>query len=467
MRMSKMNDVLSKKESERRLFVLEDNMWKVVLAISIPLALYNAFNHLFSVLDTLMASQISSEVVSAVAYLSQIKIMFTAIGTGLSVSGGIIVARCYGAGDIKKARKYVNTLFFMAFAIGIFVLVTIVPFTKPILRFANTPAELIDIGSTYFAIEIIVIISMFINNVYIAVEKAKGNTKAILYLNLMVIGIKLSLTALFIYVFHWGITAMAIATLLSHFFLTVVAFYDLLRVDNIFRLSIKEVHLSFAFVKPIIVLATPIFFERFAFSFGKVIVNSMSGAYGVMVIGALNISNHIAGIINGLGNGFQDGEASIISQNIGNQNYERAIDGFKKTLIITVVIALGGFIMMSIFMDPIIGLFAKGDIAFAREIKNIFKYERHTFITLAVSASVMGLLYGLGHTRLALIINFIRLFLFRIPTLYLLQKFTTLGSESVGIAMMVSNGLVGLTAAIVGFVIIRDLKRKKECVLGF
>ncbi|NLP45490.1 MAG: MATE family efflux transporter, partial [Epulopiscium sp.] len=404
-----MNDGLSSKDSQRRLFVLEDNMWKVILSISIPLAIYNGFNHLFTVLDTFMASQISSNVVSAVTYLSQIKTMFTAIGTGLSVSGGIIIARCYGAGEIEKAKKYVNTLFFMATSLALLLLIVIIPCTKPILKLANTPSALIEVGSHYFIIEISVMVSMFINNVYIAVEKAKGNTKIILYLNLLVIMVKLSLTALFIYVFHWGITAMAIATLISHSILTIIAIMDMLRGDNIFRLSKENIDVSWAFINPIIILAAPIFFERFAFSFGKVIVNSMSASYGVMVVGALGISNHISGIITGLGNGFQDGEASIISQNIGNKNYERAIDGFKKTLIINITIALVGFIVMSIFMDPIIRLFSKGDIQFAKEIKNIFKYERYAFITLAMSAAVMGLLYGLGYTRLALVINFIRL----------------------------------------------------------
>lgn len=456
-----MNDGLSSKDSQRRLFVLEDNMWKVILSISIPLAIYNGFNHLFTVLDTFMASQISSNVVSAVTYLSQIKTMFTAIGTGLSVSGGIIIARCYGAGEIEKAKKYVNTLFFMATSLALLLLIVIIPCTKPILKLANTPSALIEVGSHYFIIEISVMVSMFINNVYIAVEKAKGNTKIILYLNLLVIMVKLSLTALFIYVFHWGITAMAIATLISHSILTIIAIMDMLRGDNIFRLSKENIDVSWAFINPIIILAAPIFFERFAFSFGKVIVNSMSASYGVMVVGALGISNHISGIITGLGNGFQDGEASIISQNIGNKNYERAIDGFKKTLIINITIALVGFIVMSIFMDPIIRLFSKGDIQFAKEIKNIFKYERYAFITLAMSAAVMGLLYGLGYTRLALVINFIRLFLFRIPSLYILREYTSLGSESVGLAMMISNGLVGLTSAIVGIIVIKKLRRKE------
>lgn len=181
-----MSNELSKKDSQKRKFILEGNMWRVVLAISLPLAIYNSLNGVFAFLDTLMASQISSEVVSAVAYISQIKGAIAAVGTGLALGGGIIIARHYGAGRMDKARKTANTLLFLAISIGLALIVLIVPFTKPILTMLNTPQELINVGSSYFAIEIIAVISMFINNVYIAIERAKGNTNKILYLNLMV-----------------------------------------------------------------------------------------------------------------------------------------------------------------------------------------------------------------------------------------------------------------------------------------
>lgn len=460
-----MNATLSKKDSARRDFVLEGNMWNVVLAISLPLAMYNCFNGIFVFLDTLMASYIGSDVVSAVAYLSQIKTTIAAIGTGLAVAGGIIIARYYGAGDIKTARKYVNTLLFLAISIGITLLVLIVPFTQPILRLINTPEELIRVGSSYFAIEIITIVAIFINNVYIAVEKAKGNTKKILYLNLMVLLIKLPLTALFIYVFNFGITMMAIATLIAHGTLTVIGIWDMLRSNNVFRLSIKDLELSSKMIMPIIVLGIPIFFERFAFSFGKIIVNSMSAFYGSIVVGALGVSNNIGGILTGASGGFQEAETSIISQNLGNQNFERALDAFKKTMVISLILGAIGFVFTGVFMDQIIHSFAKGDLVFATEIRQIFKYERYAYITLTVISASMGFLHAFGYTKLSLAINFMRLFVFRIPTLYFLQKFTHLGSESVGVAMMLSNCLVGIAALGVCLVVIRKMKKEKETVL--
>lgn len=452
---------LNKKDSKRREFVLGGDMWRVVLTISLPLAVYNCFNHLFSFFDTLMASHISSNVVSAVAYLSQIKSMLTAIGAGLAVAGGIIVARFFGAGEIKTARKYVNTLMFISIGIGLFILVAIVPFTKPLLRLVNTPEELIEVGSSYFVIEIIMIVVIFINNVYIAVEKAKGSTKKILNLNLMVLGIKLALTALFIYVLNYGITMMAVATLIAHLSLTVLGISSMLKKDYVFRLSLKYIDLSGKIITPLMVLAAPIFFEKFAFSAGKVIVNSMSVFYGSMVVGALGVSNNISGIITSLSNGFQDGEAAIISQNLGNKSIERALDSYKKTFIINLVIGIIGLILTSVFLNDIAHFFAKGDLAFAEEIIKIYGYEKYALITLTITSSVMGFLYGFGYTKLSLMINFMRLFAFRIPTLYILQKFTNLGSESVGITMFVSNALVGITSLIVCFIVIQKLKKEE------
>lgn len=454
-----MSTTLSKKESNKRSFVLEGDMWRVVLSISLPLAFYNGFNHLFGFLDAMMAAHISSEVVSAVSYLSQIKTMLTAIGAGLAVGGAIIIARYYGAGDVKNVKKYINTLLFLAISIGILLLATILPFIKPILRLANTPEELIRVGSSYFAVEILMIVAIFINNVYIAIEKAKGSTKIIFKLNLLVLGVKLTLTALFVYVFNFGITMMAVATLIAHLLLTGIAFSNMMRSDNVFRLSYKCIDLSFKTIKPIITLALPIFFEKFTFSFGKVIVNSMSTFYGSMVVGALGISNNIAGVITSTANGFQDGEASVISQNLGNNNFDRAIDAFKKTLIICIVIGGLGMLITFMFLDPVINIFAKGDLQFAKIIKSIIKYEILALVTLTITSAVMGLLYGFGYTRLTLVINFLRLFLFRIPSLYILQRFTNLGSESVGIAMMVSNGMVGITAVAVCYGVIRKMKK--------
>ena len=70
---------LTPKDQAFRDFSLNGNMWRVVLQVGMPLALYQSLNQIFKILDTMMASHISASSVSAVAYLSQINLMLSII----------------------------------------------------------------------------------------------------------------------------------------------------------------------------------------------------------------------------------------------------------------------------------------------------------------------------------------------------------------------------------------------------
>ena len=121
---------LTKKDIAFQEACLKGNIWKVVLSIGMPLALYQSLNQLFKMLDTIMASHISSQSVSAVAYLSQISIFLSAIGSGLAVGAGIQISRAYGEGNLELVKKRVSSLYIICLGIGIFILAGILPFAE-------------------------------------------------------------------------------------------------------------------------------------------------------------------------------------------------------------------------------------------------------------------------------------------------------------------------------------------------
>ena len=167
---------------------------KVLLRTGTPLAFYQALNTLYKMLDSLMASHINAEAVSAVAYLSQINITVSAIGMGLSMGSSLKISEAYGAGDYGLVKQRVSNLFAMVGILDI-LLLSCIPFTGFLLKAARTPEELIAIGSTYFNIELAGLAVAFFNNAYIAVERSRGNTKRIFRLNMIVIVLKLAFTA--------------------------------------------------------------------------------------------------------------------------------------------------------------------------------------------------------------------------------------------------------------------------------
>lgn len=461
MQMGQIKANLSKKDEEYRDFSLHGNMWKVILQVGFPLALYQSLNQIFKILDTMMASHISAASVSAVAYLSQINMMISALGGGLAIGAGIKISLAYGKGDYKMVRQRVSSLYIMCIALGVIVLLGILPFTEQFLKMAGTPEELISVGKQYFAVELITMVISFLNYVYIAIERARGNSRRILWMNLVVIGVKLSLTALFVYILEGDLVMIAFASLLSQGSLFIFAVINSRsKDDNAFGFSLKAATMKKEATVPMIVSSIPVIAEKMAFSFGKVVVNSMSTAYGALTVGALGVSNNIGGITTNPQNGFQEGAAAVISQNIGAGNYKRAIDAFKKTMIINIIIGVIFYTLTMVYLEPISFLFDGGDAAFHEMIKSVYRYEALGAITLGINAAVMALLYGLGKTKITLVINFSRVFVFRIPVLWFLQKFTGFGSESVGIVMMVSNISVGVVAAVTAWFVVRNLKKE-------
>lgn len=455
--MNKSKNHLSKKDQEFREMTLNGNMWMVIFQVCIPLALYQSLNQIFKILDAMMASHISGESVSAVAYLSQINLMLSAIGGGLAVGASLKISEAYGAGDYKLVKARVSSLFGVCALLGGGVLIGILPFTTQFLKLAQTPETLITLGKQYFIIELISMVVSFFNNVYIAVERARGNAKRILYLNFVVIGFKLALTAYFIYVLKSGITMIAVATLISQLILFLAAVYNMRDKNNVFGFSLAMMTFKGNVTKPMITLSFPVIVEKVAFAFGKVVINSMSTGYGVLTVGALGISNNIGGLTTNPQGGFQEGGAAVISQNMGAKQPERALDAFRKLMIVNILIGILGYIVTMVFLREISVLFAGEDYIFAELIAKVYRYEAIGAVPLGINAAVMALLYGFGYTKLTLLINFCRVFVFRIPILWYLQHFTQLGSESVGIVMMVSNILVGMMALVVSWFVIQHI----------
>ncbi len=435
-------------------------MWKVVLKIGTPLALYQALAIVFTILDTMMASHISKESVSAVAYLAQLNLFLSSVGGGLAVGSGIRISLAYGEGDYTMVRRRVSSLYAISLGVGLVMLGAILPFTGGFLRLAGTPEELIAVGSQYFVVQLFVMVVNFLNGVYIAVERARGNARRIFLLNIAMLVVKLSLTALFVYVLNGGLTSIAVASLCSELCLFAFAVRFSLVGDSAFSFSPRAVSFSRAVTAPMIRQSLPVIAEKALFAFGKTIVNAMCTVYGPLMVGAMGVSNNLGGITTNPQNGFQQGSSAIISQNYGAGKYRRVLEAFYATAVVNMLIGavISGLELWQLrFLS---GLFDGGSEDFRAMIAQVYRFEALGAVPLGFNAAVMALLYGLGETQLTLLLNVSRVFVFRIPVFWALQHWTSLGEKSVGIVMMVSNISVAVLAGAVCVFVIARFKRR-------
>lgn len=454
---------VSKKDESFREYALTAPPMKVLFSVCTPLALYQALHQIFKILDALMASHISAEAVSAVSALSQVTLMITAIGSGLAVGGCIKISEAYGRGDYDTVRTRVASLYGMVVMVGLLVVVTLVPFAEVFLRLLKTPDTLIAEGAGYFRVEVLSLVITFFNTVYIAIERSRGHARKILYLNLLNIVVKLALSALFVYVLDAGVTMIAAATLISQGVILLYALWSMTRDEGAFRFSPRNLRLRKDTTLPILNLAYPISAEKMLFAAGKVIVNSMSGIYGGLTVGALGISNNIGGLTTGWHAGMLDGASALISQNRGAGNHRRTLQLYYRLILIDMAIGLAGIALVSTTLPWLAEVFARSkdsyDPAFCQMIVAIHRWEMLGYITLGFNSATLALLLGYGYTKLTLLLNVARVFVFRVPVLLAFQNFTSLGAEAVGLTMMISNICAGLSALVVAVPVVCRIRR--------
>jgi Na+-driven multidrug efflux pump len=234
------------------------------------------------------------------------------------------------------------------------------------------------------------------------------------------------------------------------------------------------------FVVPILKLSISVFLGKFVMNVGKYIVNLMSNLMyssvtDGLIVGALSVSNNMCGLITSPTNAFEEGESTIVSQNIGNKNIDRTIATFIRTSIIVMTISIVGYILVRfVFLDNLVNLFVSTKINDATEleksqklvqyIKEVFVYDSLSIPTLGVTACVLGLLYGYGKTFLASILNFSRIGT-RILSILILYNIG-IGYEATGIAMGISNSIIMILSIVCLIIFFSKFKYEKMNILN-
>lgn len=468
--MKKAGEFMAKMDEKRREMILKGNLMKTILVICLPLALYQFFNSCYTLLDQIICAQISTTAQNAVSSISQIKNAISAFGAGLAAGGGVLVSRYYGAGNVRDARNASSNLFFLSILVSAILMLLLIPLAVPIMKLCQIADGSIAIGKTYFRLQLLELSFVALNNVFIGLEKAKGNSKIILKLNLLVLAIKLAFTCMFIFGFNLkDIIYVELATILGQVTLTGIGLFYLFGRNNVIRLSLKMLLPKKKYVLPILKLSLPIFLGKFVMSMGKVAVNGICGKYwnsmtDGLIVGTLGVSNNICGLITSPTNSFEEGESSIVSQNLGNGNLKRAVRAFFKTLLVSTVISVAGYILMRfILINQLVELFTSADessAVYKQMVKEIFVWDSLSIVALGINAAVLGLLYGFGKTGLSTVLNLSRIGS-RIIVLILLHTANPDLSPTfcAGLSMGISNITILLLSVVFLLIFLVGLKR--------
>lgn len=385
--------------------LLEGSIWKGILIFALPIFLGQVFQQLYNTADAWIVGQYrSSNEYAAVTSSGSLVFMLIGFFGGLAVGAGVVIARYYGAKDIEQLRKSIHTTVIFGFVSGLFLSALGVGVTPVLLRWMGTPEEVLPYSIEYFRLYFMGILATSMYNLCMGILRAVGDSKHPLYYLIISSVVNVILDWLFIGVFGWGVWAAALATTISQFVSMILCLWQLFRVEDVYRLELSEMRVSWRHMGEIIRYGLPSGIQNSIIAFANVIVQTNINSFGRETMSGCGTFAKLEGFAFLPVTCFTMALTTFVGQNLGAKQYDRTKKGVRFGIICAVVTAELIGVLMLLFAKPLMELFIKNDPgAVAVGMKQI-RVEALFFCCLSMSHCIAAVMRGAGKPMIPMFI---------------------------------------------------------------
>lgn len=343
-------------------------IFKNLITFAIPLVLTNLLQLIFNATDiAVLRALVNERAVASVGTTTSIINLLVNFFIGLSVGASVVLSRCVGSADSKKAKKVVGTAISLSLITGVFLMIVGYFGARTFLIWMDCPPTLLEGATKYLQIYFLGMPIILFYNFSAGLLRAVGDSmRPMIYL--MVAGVaNVGLNIFFILVFNMTVEGVAIGTVASQGIAGILALLAMLKSDGYAKFSFKQLKVSKQELKDILLIGLPTGLQSTMFSISNVIIQSTVNTFGEFAVAGNTASSQIDGMIGISGNSIAHACMSFVSQNYGAKNVKR----IKKVIFLSifVVLAMQSFLGMVAFLfaKPLCSIFAQteGALEFA------------------------------------------------------------------------------------------------------
>lgn len=425
--------------------ILSGNMIKAILSLAIPIVINNFIQTMYNLTDTYWLGKLGTNEMAAISLVSPVQNIIINFGAGLTLAGSILISQYVGAKDTEKAKSMANHIFVCSMLFALICGILCFIFTPSIVNWLGADGSVNTMGITYLRIVITDLPFLFMINIFTSVNQAQGDTVRPMQLNMLGVVLNMILDPLFIMVFKWGIAGAAFATMLAKVPCAIIAIISIFKSKNKIYVNLKGFHFNSNMILRILTVGLPTAVGNSTMQFGFLLMTKNVLIYGNNAMAAYGIGNRINGIITMPANAMGSAVATIVGQNIGAGQTDRAVDAYRKSRLIGVVfLFITGFILSrNLISTSIVKIFSSdmNVIPLASDFLSIMAFWCWTN---AIYNNTVGLFNGAGNTIVTMIVDASRLWIFRFATLFIFSRFFHMAEQSIWYSVVASNGISAL-----------------------
>ncbi len=420
--------------------ILSGNLWKVIIGLSVPIILNSLIQTMYNLTDSYWLGTLGTNQMAAITLVTPVQNIVLGFGLGITTAGSILISQYLGAKEDAGAKDMLRHIFLCSMIFSAVCAGAIYMATGSICGWMGAGGDVYTHSKTYLQIVIWDMPFLYGVNLYTAARQSQGDTVRPMFLNVAGVVLNMILDPLFMLTFDMGVAGAALATLLSKLLCSVFALASLRSSKELLRLDFKGFKFDIHKVKDILRVGLPAAFGSSMINLGMIILAKNVNDYGAAATAAYGIGNKINGIIATPALAVGSAVATVVGQNIGAGQRDRAEQGYKLARNMSVVFLLIGGVIL--YIEPV-----------ARSVVSIFLHDEHPIQLamdylrlLAISCFSNGiynctnsLFQATGHTMITMVVGGSRLLVWRFIVLYICEKHLNMGIASIWWAVIMSN----------------------------
>ena len=398
---------------------------KLLMSVSLPLMISMFVQALYNIVDGIYVAQISENALTAtsLAFPAQMMMIAVSVGTGVGVNS--LLARKLGEKRMDEANDTArNGLFLAAVSAAVFMVLGAL-FTRPFISAFTDVPEIIDMGTQYLSICLLVDVGVFFGIMGERLLQATG--KSSLSMAAQLVGAITNIVLDPILIFgrcgfpEMGIAGAAVATVIGQILGAVVALVLNLTCN-------REIHVTFKGFRPnkeiigsIYQVGVPSIIMQSIGSVMNVGMNKILISFSTTAVAVFGVYFNLQSFVFMPVFGLTQGLIPIVGYNYGARRPKRVIHAYKLCTVVAAAIMAAGTAVFMLFPDWLLGLFqASPDmLVIGRRALRIISMA---FIPAAISIVAGNTLSGIGNGMISMVNSILRQLVVLLPCAYLLSR---------------------------------------------
>ena len=409
-----------------------------LIRFTIPSVIMMIFTSIYGVVDGIFVSNfVGKTPFAAINLIMPFLMLFGAIGFMIGAGGSALVSMTLGAGERDCANQRFSMLIYVTAVLGAAAAAVAMIFLRPVSRFLGAEGEMLEYCVQYGRLILPALPAFMLQNTFQSFLITAEKPQLGLYVTVAAGVTNMTLDALFIAVFKWGLAGAAIATAISQMIGGVIPLIYFCR-KNTSLLRLGKCSLDGKALLKTCTNGSSEFMTNVSLSLVNMLYNfqlmRFAGEDGVAAYGVIMYANFIFIAIY---IGYSIGTAPIIGFHYGAQNHAELNSMYTKSLRLLTIVSMAITVVSVAASGVLSGIFVSYDPALHAMTHRGFMLYSLAFLFLGINIFASSFFTALGNGLVSAVLSFLRTLLFQAATLIIMPEI--LGIDGIWLSIVAAE----------------------------